>query len=90
MKLHVKQFRDLHSSPDSFRAIKSGRNGLATYEYVVRMRENRHACRILVGTPGRKRLLGRSGRSWDCSVKMCFRNIKLSDLEWMYLAWDRH
>jgi hypothetical protein len=78
MKLHVKQFRDLHSSPNSFRAIKSGRIILATY--VVR------ACRVLVGKPGRKRLLGRSGSGWDCRVKMCFKNIKLNDLDWMYLA----
>jgi hypothetical protein len=47
MKLHVKQLRDLHTSPDSCRAIKSGRIRLATY--VVRMREKRLACRILVG-----------------------------------------
>jgi len=70
MKPHVKQLRDLHTSPDSCRAIKSGRIRLATY--VVRMREKRHAWRILVGKPGRKSILGRSGHSWDCSVEMCF------------------
>jgi hypothetical protein len=47
----------MYSSPNIIRMIKSRRMRLAGH--VARMGEKRNACRIVVGKPEGKRLLGR-------------------------------
>jgi hypothetical protein len=39
------------------------------------MGEKRNACRILVGNPERKKLLGRPSRRWEENIKMDLREI---------------
>jgi hypothetical protein len=56
-KLHNEELRDLYSSPSIIRMIKSRRMRWAGH--VTRMGEKINACRLLVGKPEGKRLLGR-------------------------------
>jgi hypothetical protein len=43
--------------------------------------EERNACTILVGTPERKRLLGRARSGWEDSIKMVLRDIKWGGMD---------
>jgi hypothetical protein len=49
-----------------------------------------NSCRILVGKPERKRLLGRPRRMWVDSIKMNFREIGWGVIDRIDLARDRH
>jgi hypothetical protein len=49
----------------------------------------RKACRILVGKPEGKRLLGRPTFRWVGNIKMYLRAIRWSGIEWIDLAQDR-
>jgi hypothetical protein len=51
--------------------------------------EKRNACRILVGNPERKRLLGRPRRRWVNNIKMDLREIGWNGTDWIDLAQDR-
>jgi hypothetical protein len=62
-KLHNEELRDLYSSPNIIRIIKSRRMRLSGH--VARMGEKRNACKLLVGKPEGKRPLGRPRRRWD-------------------------
>jgi hypothetical protein len=55
----------------------------------ARMRENRNACRILVGKPEGKRPLVRSRRRWENNIKMDLREIGWGGTDWIDLAQDR-
>jgi hypothetical protein len=55
----------------------------------ARMRENRNACRILVGKPEGKRPLVRSRRRWEDNIKMDLREIGWGGMDWIDLAQDR-
>jgi hypothetical protein len=68
-KLHNEELQHFYSSPSIIRAIKSRRVRLAAH--VARMRAKRNACRILVGKPDGKRLLGRP-RYWWVDIKIYF------------------
>jgi hypothetical protein len=59
-KLHNEELHNLYSWPNIIRMIKSRRMRWAGH--VVRMRELRNACRILVGKLEGKRPLGRPSR----------------------------
>jgi hypothetical protein len=59
-KLHNEELRDLYSSPNIIRIIKSRRMRWAVQ--VARMGEKRNAYRLLVGKPEGKRPLGRPRR----------------------------
>jgi hypothetical protein len=63
----------LYSSPSIIRMMKSRRMRWAGH--VERMREKRNACRILVGRPEGKRLLGRPRRMWEDNIKINLREI---------------
>jgi hypothetical protein len=52
-------------------------------------REKRNACRLLVGNPEGKRPLGRPRRRWVDNIKMEFREIGWSGMDWIDLAQDR-
>jgi hypothetical protein len=66
--MHNEELRDLYSSPIIIRMMKSKR--MRWTEHGARMGEKRHAYRLLVGKPARKRLLGRP----RCR---CLDNIKM-------------
>jgi hypothetical protein len=59
-KLHNEELRDLYSSPNIIRIIKSRRMRWAGH--VARMGEKRNAYRLLMGKPEGKRPLGRPRR----------------------------
>jgi transposase len=55
---------------------------------VVRIREKRNACRILVGKPEGKRPLGRPRRRGVHKIKMYLRDIGWDGMDWIDLAQD--
>jgi hypothetical protein len=54
-KLHNEELRDLYSSPNIIRIMKS--KGMRWAGHVARMGEKINACKILVGKPERRTLL---------------------------------
>jgi hypothetical protein len=70
-KLHNEELRNLYSSPNIIRIIKSRRMRWAGH--VARMGEKRNAYRILVGKPGGKRPLGRTRIRWVDIIKIDLR-----------------
>jgi hypothetical protein len=52
------------------------------------MGEKRNACRIFVGKPEEKRLLGRPRRRWVDNIKIDLREIGWDDVDWIDLAQD--
>jgi hypothetical protein len=53
------------------------------------MGEGRYVCRVLVRRPKKKRPLGRSRHRWEDNIKMNFREIGISGVNWIWLTWDR-
>jgi hypothetical protein len=51
--------------------------------------ENRNVCRLLVGKPERKTLLGRPRRRWVNNIKMDLTEIGWDGMDWIDLAQDR-
>jgi hypothetical protein len=49
---------------------------------------DRAACRVLMGKPEGKKLLGRSGRRWQNNIKIEFKEICWDGADWIYLARD--
>jgi hypothetical protein len=72
-KLYNYEPRNLYSSPDMIRIVKSRRMRWAGY--VARMGEKMNAYRVLVGSPEGNRLLGRHRCRWGY-IKMDFRGIR--------------
>jgi hypothetical protein len=72
-KLHSGELRNLYSSPDIIRQIRSRRMRWAGH--VARMGEGRNVYRVLVGKPEGKRPLGRTRRRWEDGIKMDIREI---------------
>jgi hypothetical protein len=54
--------------------------------HVVRIREKRKSCRILVGKPEEKRPLGRPRRRWADNIKIHLREIEWDGMDWSDLA----
>jgi hypothetical protein len=50
------------------------------------MGEKRNACRILLGKPEGKRLLGRPRHRWVDSIKMGLKVIGWGDVDWIDLT----
>ena len=67
-RLHNEERYALYSSPDFIRVVKGRR--LKKAELVVRMRERRGACKVLVGKPEGTRKLGRPRRRWENNIKI--------------------
>jgi sorting nexin-29 len=86
-KLHSGELRNLYSSPDIIRQIKSRRMRWAGH--VARMGEGRNVYRVLVEKPEGKRLLERPRRRWEDGIKMDLREIGWGGVEWIHLAEDR-
>jgi hypothetical protein len=72
-KLHSGELRNLYSSPDIIRQIKSRRMRWAGH--VARIGEGRNVYRVLVGKPEGKRLLERPRHRWEDGIKMDLREI---------------
>jgi hypothetical protein len=72
-KLHNDELHSLYSSPNTVRVIKPRRMRWAGH--VARMGEGRSVCRVLVGKPEGKRLLGRPRRRCEDNIKMDLREI---------------
>jgi len=53
------------------------------------MGERRSVCRVLVGKPEGKRLLGRSRRRWEDNIKMELQEGECDGMDWVDLAQDR-
>jgi hypothetical protein len=67
-KLHNGELRNLYSSPDIIRQIKSIRRRWAGH--VARMGEGRNVYSVLVGKPEGKSPLGRPRRRWEDGIKL--------------------
>jgi hypothetical protein len=85
IKLHNVKLRNLYSSPDIIRQIKSRRMRWAGH--VAHTGEGRNVHRVLVGKPKGKRQLERLRRRWEDGIKMDLRGIGWG-VEWIHLARD--
>jgi hypothetical protein len=72
-KLHNEELRNLYSSPNIVRVVKSRR--LRWTGHVACMRKGRGVYRVLVGKPERKRPLGRPRRRWEDNIELDLREI---------------
>jgi hypothetical protein len=84
-----KELHNLYSSPSIIRTIKSRRMRWAGH--VARMEEEeRNVYNILVGTPERKRPLGRTRHRWVDNIKMDLREIGWDHMDWTDMVQDRN
>jgi hypothetical protein len=51
--------------------------------------ENQNACRVLVGKPEGKRLLGRTNCRWEDNIKIYLTEIRWGGMDWIHLAQDK-
>jgi hypothetical protein len=72
-KLHNEEFHNLYSSPGISKIIKSRRMRWAGH--VARIWDKGNACRILVGKPEGRRLLGRHRHRRKDNIKMDLGDI---------------
>jgi hypothetical protein len=86
-KLHIDELRDLYSSPNIIRLIKSRR--MRWTGHIAPMGEKRNAYRLLVGKPEGRRPLGGPRRRWVDNVKMNLLDISWGGVDWIGLAEDR-
>jgi hypothetical protein len=85
-RLHNEKLKDLYSSPNIIRVIKSRRMRWAAH--VARMGEGKGAYRILVARPEGRRPLGRPRRRWEDNIKMDLQEVGWS-MDWIDMAQDR-
>jgi hypothetical protein len=86
-KVHNEELHGLYSSPNIIRMIKLSRMKWAGH--VALIWEMRNACKIFVGTPEGKRLLGRPRCRWENNIEMDLREMVLEVVDWIHLAQDR-
>ena len=84
--MHNEELKDLYSSPNIVRVIKSRRMRWAGH--VARMGEGRGVYRVLVGKPEGKRLLGRPRRRWE-DIRMDLQEVGVGYEDWIGRAQDR-
>jgi hypothetical protein len=85
--IHHEELRNLYSSPNMIRMIKSRRMRWAGH--VARMGETRNAYRILVGKSEGKRPLRRPRCRWVDNIKMDLGEIGWDGVDWSELVQDR-
>jgi hypothetical protein len=85
-KPHNEELKDLFSSPNIVRVIKSGRMRWAGH--VARMGEGGGVYRVLVGKPEGKRPLKSSRRRWDDNITMELQEVGCGGMGWIELAQD--
>jgi hypothetical protein len=81
------ELNDLHSSPNSLRAIKLRKMRWAGH--VESMGDRRGACKVLLGKYERKRPLGRSRCRWEDKIKMDLQEVGMGGIDLIDLAQDR-
>jgi hypothetical protein len=86
-KLHNEELRDLYTSPNIIRMIKSRR--ITWAGHVARMGQKRDAYMLLVGKPEGKRPLGRPRLRWIDNIKIDLLETELGGVDWIGLAQDR-
>jgi hypothetical protein len=85
--LHNDELRNLYSSPNIVREIKSRR--MRWVGHVTRVMEGRGVYRILVGRPKKKRPVGRPRRRWEYNIRMDLGGeIGIDGANWIRLAQD--
>jgi hypothetical protein len=67
-----------------FKTVKSRRMRWAGH--VARMGQERKLCKVYVGKPEEKRLLGRPSCRWEDGIRMDLGEIGWEDVEWAQLA----
>ena len=80
-KLHNKELKDLYSSTNTVRMMKSRRMRCAGH--VARMEEGRGVHKVLVGKPEGKIPLGRSRRRWEDNIEMDLQEVGSGCGDWM-------
>jgi hypothetical protein len=53
------------------------------------MGEERSVCRVFVGKPEGKKLLGRPRHRWEDNISMDLREVGCGGMDWIGLAQDR-
>jgi len=86
-RLHNEELKDLYSSPNIVRVIKSRRMRWAGH--VARMGEERGVYRVLVGKPEGKRPPGRPRRRWVDNIRMDLQEVGCGYMDWIGLSQDR-
>jgi len=57
--------------------------------HVARMGEGRGVCRVLVGTPERKKPFGKPRLRWEDNIKRIFWKWDVEGMDWIEVAQDR-
>ena len=86
-RLHNEELKDLYSSPNIVRVIKSRRMRWAGH--VARMGEERGVYRVLLGKPEGRRPLGRPRRGWVDNIRIDLLEVGCWYMDWIGLAQDR-
>ena len=86
-KLRNEELKDLFSSSNIFRVIKSRRMRWAGH--VARIGDKRGVYRVLVGKPEGKRPLGRPRRKWEDNIKMNLQEVGCGGMAGIDLVQDR-
>jgi hypothetical protein len=86
-KLHNNELRDLYSSPNIIRVIKSRRMRWAGH--VARRGKERGVYRVLVGRPEENRPPGRPMRMWEDNIMMDLMEAGIDGANWIKVAQDR-
>jgi len=84
-RLHNEELKNLYSSPNNVRVIKSRRIRWAGH--VTLMGEERGVYRFLVGKPEGRRPLGRPRRRWVNNIRMDLQEVYVGI--WTGLGWPR-
>ena len=82
--MHNEELKDLYSSPNIVRVIKSRRMRWAGH--VSRMGEEMGVYRVLVGKPEGQSPVGRPRRRWVDNIRMDLQEVGCGYMDWIGLA----
>jgi hypothetical protein len=86
-RLHNEELRNLYTSPNIIKVIKSSR--MREARHVAHMGDIRNAYNILVRKPEGRRPVRIPTRRWEDNIRMDPREIGLEGVCWIHLARDR-
>jgi hypothetical protein len=86
-RMHNEELHNSYTSPHTIRMVISRR--MRSARHVARMGELRNLHNILVGKPGGKRPLGRSGNRREDNIRMDISETKWQGVDWMHVAQER-